>query len=102
MGFHWSNFSKPNTEFNSYLVLCISLAFPIMKREVRGKKFQSDRQSAACFWEAGGALQEVHRLWREVLQKRDHHHPSTKFRLRVIMWVHVLCKWPLYNEGLLI
>jgi hypothetical protein len=31
-------------------------AFPIMKRELRGKKFRSDQRSAARFREVGGAL----------------------------------------------
>jgi hypothetical protein len=26
--------------------------------------------------------------------KRDHHHTSTKFWLKVIRWVYELCKWP--------
>jgi hypothetical protein len=38
------------------LTPCDFSAFPIMKRELRGKKFQSDQQSAAHFWEVGGAL----------------------------------------------
>jgi hypothetical protein len=39
MEFHRSTFSKPNTEFNSYLAPCDFWTFPIMKRELRGKKF---------------------------------------------------------------
>jgi hypothetical protein len=31
-------------------------AFPIVKRELRGKKFRSDQRSAARFREVGGAL----------------------------------------------
>jgi hypothetical protein len=38
------------------LTPCDSWAFPTMKKEVQGKKFQSDQQSAAHFWEAGRAL----------------------------------------------
>jgi hypothetical protein len=45
-----------------------------------------------------GALEEVHRLPREILWKRDRHRTSTKFRLRVIRWVHELCKWPSYYD----
>jgi hypothetical protein len=56
MGFHRSTFSKPNTEFNSYLALCDFWAFPTIKMELRGKKFRSDQRSAARFREAGGAL----------------------------------------------
>jgi hypothetical protein len=56
MGFHRSTFSKPNTEFNSDLVPCDFWAFPIMKRELRGKKFRSDQRSTARFREVGGAL----------------------------------------------
>jgi hypothetical protein len=56
MRLHRSTFSKPNTEFNSYLAPCDSWAFPTMKRELRGKKFQSDERSAARFREVGGAL----------------------------------------------
>jgi len=41
-GFHWSTFSKPNTEFNSDLIW--------------DKKFWSDQWSAACSWEVGRAL----------------------------------------------
>jgi hypothetical protein len=36
----------------------------------------------------------VRRLPREVLRKRDRHRTSTKFRLGVIRWVHVLCERP--------
>jgi hypothetical protein len=49
MGFHQYTFSKLNAEFNSDLAPCNFWAFPNMKRELQGKKFQSDRQSAACF-----------------------------------------------------
>jgi hypothetical protein len=56
MGFHRSTFSKPNTQFNSHLAPCDFWAFPTMKRELRGKKFQSDQRSAARFREVGGAL----------------------------------------------
>jgi hypothetical protein len=42
------------------------------------------KRSAARFRGGGGALQEVYRLPREVLRKRDRHRTSTKFRLRVI------------------
>jgi hypothetical protein len=56
MGFHRSTFSKPNTEFNSDLALCNFWAFPIMKRELQGKKFRSDQRFAARFREVGGAL----------------------------------------------
>jgi len=38
----------------------------------------------------------VHRLPGEVFQKRDHHHTSTKFWLKVIKWVHELLKRPSY------
>jgi hypothetical protein len=55
MGFHRSNFSKPNTEFNSDLAPCDFWAFPTMKRELRAKKFRSDQRSAARFREVGGA-----------------------------------------------
>jgi hypothetical protein len=56
MEFHWSTFSKPNTEFNSDLAPCDFWAFPTMKRELRGKKFRSDQRSAARFREVGRAL----------------------------------------------
>jgi hypothetical protein len=56
MGFHRSTFSEPNTEFNSDLAPCDFWAFPTMKRELRGKKFQSDQRSAARFEEVGRAL----------------------------------------------
>jgi hypothetical protein len=56
MGFHWSTFSKLNTEFNSDLTPCNFRAFPTMRRELQGKKFRNDQWSAACFWEVGGAL----------------------------------------------
>jgi hypothetical protein len=94
MGFHRSTFSKPDTEFNSDLAPCNFWAIPAIKRELRGKKFRSDQRSAACFRKVGGALQEVPRLPREVLRKIDRHHTFTKFRLRVISWVHELCKRP--------
>jgi hypothetical protein len=53
-------------------------------------QFRNDQQSAARFREVDGALWEVHRLPTEVLRKRDRHRTSTKFRLRVIRWVHEL------------
>jgi hypothetical protein len=56
MGFHRSTFSKPNTEFNSYLAPCDFWAFPTMKRDLRGKKFRSDQRSTARFRDVGGAL----------------------------------------------
>jgi hypothetical protein len=56
MGFHQSTFSNPNTEFNSDLAPYDFWAFPTMKRELQGKKFRSDQQSAAHFREVGGAL----------------------------------------------
>jgi hypothetical protein len=56
MGLHQSNFSKPNTEFNSDLALCDFWTFPTIKTELRGKKFRSDQWSAACFREVGGVL----------------------------------------------
>jgi hypothetical protein len=64
-----------------------------MKRELPGKKLQSDQRSAARFLEMGGALKEVHRLPKEVLGKRDHL-TSTKFRIGVIRRVHELSKGP--------
>jgi hypothetical protein len=56
MGFHRPTLSKPNTEFNSDLAPCDFWAFPIMKRELRSKKFRNDERSAARFREVGGAL----------------------------------------------
>jgi hypothetical protein len=40
IGSHRSTFSKPNTEFNSDLAPCDFWAFPILKRELRGKNFE--------------------------------------------------------------
>jgi hypothetical protein len=56
MEFYRSTFSKPNTEFNSDLASCDFWAFPTIKRELRGKKCQSDQRSATRFREVGGAL----------------------------------------------
>jgi hypothetical protein len=56
MGVHQSTFSKLNTEFNSDLVPCNFWAFPTMKRELQGKKFQSNQWSAAHFREVDGEL----------------------------------------------
>jgi hypothetical protein len=56
MGFHRSTFSKPKTKFNSSLAPSDFWAFPTMQKELRGKKFGSDQQSAARFREVGGAL----------------------------------------------
>jgi hypothetical protein len=56
MGVHRSTFSKPNPEFNTDLAPCDFWALPTMKRELRGKKFQSDQRSVARFREVGGAL----------------------------------------------
>jgi hypothetical protein len=99
MEFHWSIFYKLNTEFISDLASCDLWAFATMKRELWGKKFWTDQQSAAGFWEVGGALLEVHvhHLPKEVLQKRDCHHTPTKFWLRVIRWVHVANSLPTYK-----
>jgi hypothetical protein len=44
-------------------------------------------------------LQEVHRLPREVLRKRDRHRTSTEFRLGVIRRVHELCKRPSHIQN---
>jgi hypothetical protein len=55
MGFHWSTFSKQNTELNSDLASCDFWAFPSIKREPRGKKFQRDQRSSTRFREVGGA-----------------------------------------------
>jgi hypothetical protein len=49
MGLYQSTFFKPNTELNSDLTPHDFWAFPSVKRELQGKKFQSDQQSAACF-----------------------------------------------------
>jgi hypothetical protein len=100
MGFHWSAFPKPKTEFNSDVAPCYFWAFPTMNRELWGKKFRSNQRFTARFREMGGALQEVHHLSREVLRKRDRHRTSTKFRLGVINWVHELCKRPSYKRPL--
>jgi hypothetical protein len=53
--------------------------------------------STVCstFLRSGWSIVEVHRLAREVLKKRDHHHTSTKFWFGVMRWVHELCKRPL-------
>jgi hypothetical protein len=88
--FHRSTFSYPDTESTSDLAPCDFWAFPTMKMELRGKKFQSDQRSAVRFREVGGVLQEMHRLPREVHRERDRHRTSTKFRLGVIRWVHEL------------
>jgi hypothetical protein len=83
MGFHRSTFSMPNSEFNLDLAPCDFWALTV-KRELRGKKFRSDQRSAARYREVDGALQEVHRLSREILRKRDRHRTSTKFRLGIL------------------
>jgi hypothetical protein len=49
MGFHWSSFSKPNTDFNSDLAPRDFWASPTMKMELQGKKFRRDQQDAARF-----------------------------------------------------
>jgi hypothetical protein len=40
MGFQRSNFSKPNTEFNSDLAPCDFWAFPTMKRSSEVRNFE--------------------------------------------------------------
>jgi hypothetical protein len=87
-----------HSPYSPDLAPCNFWAFPSMKRELRGKKFRSDQRSATRFREVGRALQEVHLLPREVLRKRDRHHTSTKFQLRVIRWVYELCKRLPYNS----
>jgi hypothetical protein len=97
---HWSTFSKPNIEFNSDLAPCNFWAFPMMKRELQGKKFWSDRQSAACFEKWVEHCKKCTACQGRYFQKKkkDHHHTSTKFQLGVIMWVHKLCKWTSYMD----
>jgi hypothetical protein len=56
IGFHQSTFSKQNTEFNSYVTQYDFWAFQTMKRELQGKKFQSDQWCTACFQELGGVM----------------------------------------------
>jgi hypothetical protein len=56
MGFHWSTFSKLNTEFNSDLAPSNFWAFPTMKTEFWGKKVWSDQQSAAHFQGSGWSV----------------------------------------------
>jgi hypothetical protein len=56
VGFHQFTFSKLEAEFNSDLAPYDIWASPIMKREIRGKKFRSDQRSAARFREVDGAL----------------------------------------------
>jgi hypothetical protein len=60
--------------YSPVLAPCNFWAFPIIKRELRGKEFRSDQRSTAHFREVGGALKEVHRLPREVLRKRESPH----------------------------
>jgi hypothetical protein len=43
-------------KFNSDLVPCHFRSCPTAKRELRGKTFRSNQQSAARFGEVGGAL----------------------------------------------
>jgi hypothetical protein len=54
--FFWDSTDPIFIEFISYLAPCDFLAFPTMKKELRGKKFRSDERSAARFREVGGAL----------------------------------------------
>jgi hypothetical protein len=56
LGFYQSTYSKPITEFYSYLAPCDFRAFQTMKMELQGKKFRSDQRSATLFREMGGAL----------------------------------------------
>jgi hypothetical protein len=42
--------------YSPNLTPCKFWAFTTMKRELQGKKFQSELWSAACFWEVGGVL----------------------------------------------
>jgi hypothetical protein len=56
MGFYLSIYSKPNTDFNSYLVPRDFWTLITMKTELQGKKFRSDQRSAAHSPEVGGAL----------------------------------------------
>jgi hypothetical protein len=56
MGFHRSTFSKPNTEFNPHLAPCDFWASPTMKKELRGKSFQSDQRSAARLSRSGWSV----------------------------------------------
>jgi hypothetical protein len=51
---------------------------------VRGKKFRSDRRSAARFRGVGGALWGARRLSGEVLRRRDRHRASAGFRFGVV------------------
>jgi hypothetical protein len=42
--------------YSSDLAPCDFWAFPVMKRQLRGKKFRSDQRSSVRFREVGGAL----------------------------------------------
>jgi hypothetical protein len=50
----WNPIKHP--PYSPDLVPCDFLAFPTIKRELRGKKFRSDQRSTARFREVGGAL----------------------------------------------
>jgi hypothetical protein len=80
MGFHRSRWLHPLPLFNRATLTLHKGCSAILKRV--------------------GALQEVQRLPREVLRKRDRHRISTKFRLGVIRWVHELCKRPSYEYSM--
>jgi hypothetical protein len=58
MGFHRSNFSKPNTEFNSDLAPCDFWAFPTMKGSSETRNF-----------EVMNGLQHVLEKWAERCKK---------------------------------
>jgi hypothetical protein len=60
MGFYQSTFSKLNTEFNSDLTPCNFWAFPTIKRELQGKKFQKNSEEI---------LQHVFEKWVQHCKK---------------------------------
>jgi hypothetical protein len=78
MGFHRSTFSKPNTEFNSDLALCVFWTFLTMKWSSEARNF-----------EVINFLQHVFEKWVERCQRRYFEKETitatcTKFRLEII------------------
>jgi hypothetical protein len=98
MGFHQSTFSKPNRiQFRS----CPMWFLGFSNHEKGAPRQEILKWSTVCstFSRSGWSIVRSASP-KEALRKRNHHHTSTKFWLKVISWLHELCQRPLYMHFL--
>jgi hypothetical protein len=91
MGFHQSTSSKPNTEFNLYLAPYGVWAFPTMKRELWGRKFQSDQRSAALLAKGGTLKKRLSLHFHKVLTRSNKVSPQTLQTALIYLSVPLSC-----------